>query len=63
MNNSKLTEWLLENDCPYEFDVVGNYCDAAVFIFTEKENEDDKVALEDHLNRKAGIYPEEGSYD
>ena len=37
MNNSKLTEWLLDNDCPFEFDVVGNYCDAVVLIFTEKE--------------------------
>ena len=39
MNNSKLTEWLLDNDCPFEFDVVGNYCDAVVLIFTEKEKE------------------------
>ena len=39
MNNSKLTEWFLDNDCPFEFDVVGYYCDAVVLIFTEKEEE------------------------
>ena len=39
MNNSKLTEWLLDNDCPFEFDIVGSYCDAVVLIFTEKEEE------------------------
>ena len=39
MNTSKVIEWLLENDFPYEFDVVGNYCDAIVLICTEKEND------------------------
>ena len=34
MNNSKLIEWLLDNDFPYEFDVVGNYCECNSAIAT-----------------------------
>tara|TARA_Y200000002_G_scaffold42956_1_gene31228 strand:+ start:546 stop:812 length:267 start_codon:yes stop_codon:yes gene_type:complete len=37
MNQSKLIEWLLENDCPFEFDVVDAYCDSAHLLFTDKE--------------------------
>ena len=44
MNNSKLIEWLLDNDFPYEFDVVGNYCDAVVLMCTEKEDSEDSQA-------------------
>ena len=39
MNQSKLIEWLLENDCPFEFDVVDAYCDSAHLLFTDKEEE------------------------
>ena len=41
MNNSKLIEWLLDNDFAYEFDVVGNYCECVVLMCSEKEEEDE----------------------
>ena len=37
MNQSKLIEWLLENDCPFEFDVVDTYCESIHILFTKKE--------------------------
>ena len=42
MNQSKLYEWLLEHDCPYDF-TTSDYADEAggtcTLIFTEKEEE------------------------
>ena len=40
MNQSKLYEWLLDNDCPFEWEVVDTYCESAHLLFTEKEEED-----------------------
>ena len=37
MNSSKLIEWLLDNDCPFEFDVVDKYCNSIHILFTDKE--------------------------
>ena len=39
MNSSKLIEWLLDNDCPFEFDIVDNYCDSIHILFTAKDEE------------------------
>tara|TARA_A200000159_G_scaffold116298_1_gene109726 strand:- start:77 stop:196 length:120 start_codon:yes stop_codon:yes gene_type:complete len=39
MDQSKLTEWLLDNDCPFEFDVVDAYCESVHLLFTAKEKE------------------------
>ena len=38
MNQSKLYEWLLDNDCPWEWEVVDSYCDSTHLLFTEKED-------------------------
>ena len=41
MNRSKLTEWLLDNDCPWDFDVADDFsvCDYTTLVFTDKEEE------------------------
>jgi len=36
---SKLTEWLLDNDCPFEFDIVDSYCGSVHLLFTDKDEE------------------------
>ncbi len=42
MNRSKLTEWLLDNDCPWDFDVADDFsvCDYTTLVFTDKEEEE-----------------------
>ena len=44
MNQSKLYKWLLDNDCPFEWEIYP-YADEAggtcTLIFTEKENQED----------------------
>lgn len=39
MNNSKLIEWLLDNDCPFEFDVIGSYTNSVTLLFKDKKKE------------------------
>ena len=41
MNRSKLYEWLLDNDCPWEWstqDYVDESYNTVTLIFTDKEN-------------------------
>ena len=37
MNQSKLIEWLLENDCPYEWEVDDTYLSGIKIRFYEDE--------------------------
>ena len=43
MNRSKLYEWLLDNDCPYDFDVdeSADFLGSCTLVFTDKEESDD----------------------
>jgi len=44
MNRSKLYEWLLDNDCPWEFDVKQTLdsweTDKVTLVFSDKEEEE-----------------------
>jgi len=41
MNRSKLYEWLLDNDCPFEWNISDQdeSDDTVTLIFSEKEND------------------------
>ena len=40
MNRSKLYEWLLDNDCPWEWDPINNKdVNSVTLVFTEKEED------------------------
>ena len=42
MNSSKLYEWLLDNDCPFDFDVQDSYWEpnSCTVVFTEFDKEE-----------------------
>ena len=44
MNRSKLFEWLLDNDCLYDFEVTGTHeeqsLDYVTLVFAEKQKEE-----------------------
>ena len=43
MNRSKLYEWLLDNDCPWEFDYDesgADFLNSCTLVFTDKEVSD-----------------------
>ena len=39
MNRSKLFKWLLDNDCPWEWETVNEFSttDSVTLLFTDKE--------------------------
>ena len=41
MNRSKLFEWLLDNDCPWDFDIdeSADFLGSCTLVFTDKEEE------------------------
>ena len=41
MNKSTVIEWLLENDCPFDFDVQDSYWEdnSCTLVFTDMEEE------------------------
>ena len=44
MNRSKLYEWLLDNDCPWDFDTdegEANFLGTCTLVFSEKEEKED----------------------
>ena len=43
MNRSKLFEWLLDNDCPWEWETSDEFsvCDYVTLIFTEKQEKEE----------------------
>ena len=45
MNRSKLYEWLLDNDCPFEWEVeeFADIDDQVTLIFTDKEESNDNL--------------------
>lgn len=43
MNRSQVSEWLLDNDCPWDFDVVDSWWTphSCTLVFSNKEEEDE----------------------
>ena len=43
MNHSKLYEWLLDNDCPFEWETVDSHMTetSCTLVFTEFQEEED----------------------